>query len=79
MEYILVFQIMDFENIACVAMKLKGFESRNTETVMKGLFIIIINTSLDGRISRAETWSNQTKDFKIDTCRFIAWCSALLA
>ena len=27
---------------------------------------------------RFETWSSQTKDFKIDTCRFLAWCSALI-
>ena len=25
-----------------------------------------------------ETWTCQTNDYKIDTCLFLAWCSALL-
>ena len=25
-----------------------------------------------------ESWSNQVDDFNIDTCHFLAWCSALL-
>ena len=44
----------------------------------------------DGRMSRAPvfvlfgrseirtSWSNQTNDLKIDTCCYLAWCSALL-
>ena len=30
------------------------------------------------RAHRFEAWSSQTKDFKIDTCRFLAWRLGLL-
>ena len=55
---------------------------------MKVEAFLFNQTAYGGQIGRAwalgagdrgfELWSSQTNDLKGDTCRYLAWCSALL-